>query len=127
MNSVTGLPSRNQQIASPISSQTLYPAQSVTKVDDSALDKFARGVTNTAISVIPGIGGFVGLRPLAFQIGWKGDADGARKMDAATLANYASVPLLLSAIAFPTVGLVGAGLCLAASGVAGLWGSLKTS
>ena len=54
-----------------------------------------------------------------------GDKAAARVLDIATIMNYASVPLAVSAVAFPVVGLVGAGVCLAASGLGGLYGAAK--
>ena len=102
-------------------------AEKESRTGDSLTDKVLVGARNTALSLIPGVGGLAGLRPMAFEMGISGDGEGAFKMDVATLANYASVPLLFSALAFPTVGLVGAGICLAASGAAGLWGSVRTA
>ena len=98
-------------------------AQQVEATEErSALDKFVTGAKIAGASMIPGIGGRSVLRPLAFQVGLNGDP-AWKAMDAATLMNYASIPLLATSLVFPRTGLIGAGICLAASGVAGLYGA----
>ncbi len=88
----------------------------------SILDKVVTGAKVAGLSMIPGLGGYGVLRPLAFQVGLSGDG-AYRAMDAATLMNYASIPLLATSLVFPQVGLAGAGVCLAASAAAGLYGA----
>ena len=88
----------------------------------SVLDKVVTGAKVAGLSMIPGLGGYGVLRPLAFQVGLSGDG-AYRAMDAATLMNYASIPLLATSLVFPRTGLIGAGICLAASAAAGLYGA----
>ena len=93
--------------------------------DVSFMDKVVLGAKVTGASMLPVIGGRGVLFPLAFDAGMSGDKTASRLLDTATIMNYASAPLALSAVSFPVVGLVGAGVCLAASGLGGLYGAAK--
>lgn len=114
--------SRSKQSAAPAQNAAAAEPAEQQQESSSFMDKFVTGVKVAGTSMIPGLGGYGVLRPLAFEVGLNGDP-AYKAMDAATLMNYASVPLLATSLVFPRTGLIGAGICLAASGVAGLYGA----